>query len=207
MELTAEMYFIGMIISAIMMIILAPIVLELYLNRKFPSITKLSDNLTQFVNADGSTEQLSTAVDSMVHIGELASNANAILASSEMMESLMTDLASRVMHSFKMSMMGTASGDVKKIAKAERLVTEAVIEGVKQYSPWINIALKATGLDEELKEDPEMFGLIMQVLTKNDGLMGMLQGMGGIEGMTAGQEQDVVREATTALNSGRGIDF
>ena len=201
MELTAEIFFVGMLCSAILIV---PI-LEFYMRFRFRWLKSLSEKIQHFVNKKGSQEQISEAIDSFVHIGGLASNANAIMADESLFNGLLSTLANRIMHSFKMSMMGTASGDVKKMAKAERLVNEALIEGVKQMSPWVNIALKATGLEEELKEDPEMFGLIMQVITENKGLMGMLQNMGSVEGFISAPEtdQDMVRRE---IQKG-GIDF
>ena len=200
MDLTVEIFILASFLTGLVTIL----ILETYTRFRFGWIRPLSEKIKHFINKEEGEEQISDAIDSFVHIGGLASNANAIMADEELFNGLLSTLANRIMHSFKMSMMGTASGDVKKMAKAERLVNESLIEGVKQMSPWINMALKVTGLDEELKEDPEMFGLIMQVLMKNEGLMGMLGNLGGLEGVvpSSAQGEEVVRQAIRD-----GIDF
>ena len=200
MELTAELFFLGSIFTGVLTLL----VLEIYTRFRFGWIKPLSQKIKHFTDKKGSEEQISEAIESFVHIGALASNANEIMADESLFNGLLSTLANRIMNSFKMSMMGTASGDVKKMAKAERLVNEALIEGVKQMSPWISIALKTTGLDEELKEDPEMFGLIMQVLSQNQGLMGMLGNISGLEGIVPSSQEG---EAAVRQAIKDGIDF
>jgi len=205
MELTAEIYIFMGLLASVITLIGAPIILELYSKWRFKRILVLAENFEHLINKKGGQEQLSNAVDAFVHIGGLASNANAIMADEELFDGLLSTLANRIMKSLKMSMMGTASGDVKKYARAERLVNEALVEGIKKMNPYVEIILKVTGLDQEIQEDPELFGLILQVITKNEGLMGMLQNLGGVEALTgtSQQDQDLIR---TEIRKG-GIDF
>lgn len=140
---------------------------------------------------------LNDALDSFYHLGALAQNTNAILSDEDTFDALMTDFAGRIRKSMIGAVMGTASGDVKKLAHAERVLNEAMIEGAKKASPELGVLLEISGLDDELKENPELFGYIIQIAEKN-GLLNMFRG--STVNQPSAEQQAMVHERL-------GVDF
>lgn len=138
----------------------------------FKGITQLSSALEESFKDEDTSELIYDSIDAFHSLGGLAQNANAILTDEDAFDGLMTDFAGRVRKSVMMSIMGTASGDLKKHAHAERLLNEAMIDGAQKMNPMLGMLLKVTGLDEELKADPELLGYILQIVSEK-GLLNM----------------------------------
>ncbi len=162
---------ISSVISAVVTIVVTLILIQ-YFSRKFSGLEKISDVLESTFADEKNVEMLSQSLNSMQQIGVAAGSLNAILSDEETFDGLLTELASRIRKSFIGAMMGTASGDSRRKEKAERLVTEAMVQGAKQINPALGMILKVTGLDEELEKDPEMLSYIIQVVQEK-GLMDM----------------------------------
>lgn len=211
MELTAEAYLIGVIISVLGIMVLTPLFTEQYVSRRlvpkllpkvkqeFAGFERLSDLASVYLTDEDNTQTIESAFDALTQLGVLATNANTIMNSEEMLDGLLQDFAGRTWRIAKASMMGTASGDVKKRAMYERKVNVGIIEGVKKMSPAIGLFLRLSGLDEELQNDPEAFSYIMQIVADN-GLMNLFN-PSMLEGMSAQESESVVRQAI------EGIDF
>lgn len=168
--------------------------------KDFRGITQLSTILDARLRDEDSAEMLNDALDSFYHLGAAAQNVNAILTDEEAFDGILTELASRVRKSIMGSIMGTASGDIKKKAHAERVLNEAIIDGAQKMNPVLGLFLKITGLDEELRKDPEMTGYILQLLSEK-GLMNMIDS--NILSLPSGQQEAAVRSAAQQI----GIDF
>lgn len=168
--------------------------------RSYSGITQLSSALEEAFKDEDTSELIYTSIDSFHSLGVLAQNANAIMTDEEAFDGLLTELAIRVRKSMIGSIMGTASGDVKKKAKAERILNEAIIDGAQKMNPVLGLFLKVTGLDEELRKDPEMTSYILQLVTER-GLMNMLDP--SILSLPSGEQEAAVRTAAGHV----GIDF
>lgn len=202
MELTAEFFAMVMLLGSVFTIVVAPLFAEQYLKRrlfsKYRGFEQMADLASVYLTDHDNEEIIDKTFNSVIQIGELGANVNAILANPDELDKTLTTIAQRTFHIAKMSMMGTASGDVKKKVYAEKVLNKAMIEGVKNFSPAIKLLLKVTELDKELEADPELFPLIMQLVAENDGLMGMLTGLGGmpnagtIQGTQA--QENVIRD-------------
>ena len=141
----------------------------------FHGITQLSMILDARLSDEDSIELLNDAIDSFYQLGALAQNANAIMTDEDALDAYMTTFAGKVRKSMVGAIMGTASGDVKKLAHAERVLNVAMIEGAKKMSPELGLLLEVSGLETELQENPELFGYIIQIAEKN-GLLNMFRG-------------------------------
>lgn len=172
MQTILEIQVAGLILSIVSLVLFLYFFLFRY-RTDFSGITQLSTILDVRLKDEDSAEMLNDALDSFYHLGAVAQNVNAILSDEETFDMLMTDFASRVRKSIMMSMMGTASGDVKKMARAEGLLNDAIVDSAQQLMPELALLLKVSGLDEELKADPELLGYILQIAEKN-GLLNML---------------------------------
>ena len=152
------------------------LVLVLYVVRNYRSdfkgITQLSSALEESFKDEDASELIYDSIDAFHNLGALSQNINAIITDEETFDALMTDFAGRVRSSIMHSMMGTASGDVKKKARAERLLNDALVDGAQQLNPMLGMLLRVTGLDEELKADPELLGYILQIVNER-GLLNM----------------------------------
>ncbi len=138
----------------------------------FRGITQLSSALEESFKDEDTSDLIYDSIDAFHSLGSLAQNANAIMTDEDTFDALMTDFAGRVRKSVVMSIMGTASGDVKKRAHAERVLNEAMIDGAQKMNPMLGMLLKVTGLDEELRDDPELLGYILQIVSEK-GLLNM----------------------------------
>lgn len=165
--------------------------------RSYSGITRLSEILEDRLSDEDSATMLHDAIDSFYHLGALAQNANAIMSDEETFDGLLTEFAGRVRKSIVGSIMGTASGDVKKRAHAERLLNNAMIDGAQKMNPMLGMLLKVTGLDEELREDPELLGYILQIISEK-GLLNMFDS--SMLSLPSTEQQRVVKEHL-------GIDF
>ena len=163
---------IAAIIAAITTII-SLVFITFYFSSKLKPFESVGVLLEQTVGDETQVLELSQAVNSLVHIGVMAQTMNQIFQDEALLEGLLTTIAQKAVKIFQMSVLGTKSGDSRKAAKAEAMVNEAMIVGMEKLNPVIGIALKATGLDEELRKDPEMFQYIMQVVM-DKGLLNML---------------------------------
>lgn len=152
---------------------LVTLILALYFSKRLKPFDRLSQVLENVVGDDEAVVNVSAATNSLMQIGVAAESVNQIIQDKELFDGLLQDIAKRAVKIFQMSILGTKSGDVRRMAKAETLVNEAIIDGAAKLNPLIGIALKATGLDEELKKDPEMFGYILQAI-QDKGLLRML---------------------------------
>ncbi len=202
MELTAEFFAMVMLLGSVFTIAVAPLFAEQYLKRrlfnKYKGFERMADLASVYLTDSDNEEVLESTFNSITQLGVLAANVNHILATPDELDQTLTVIAQRAFHIAKMSMMGTASGDVKKKAYAEKVLNKAMIEGVKNFSPAIRLLLKVTELDKELEADPELFPLIMQLISENDGLMGMLTGLGGMQNAGAVQgtqaQEELIRD-------------
>lgn len=163
----------------------------------FSGITQLSSALEESFKDEDTSELIYDSIDAFHSLGSLAQNANAILSDEETFDALMTNFAGRVRSSIMHSMMGTASGDVKKKARAERLLNDAMVEGAQQMNPMLGMLLKVTGLDEELKADPELLGYILQIVSEK-GLLNMFDS--SMLSLPSNEQQAIVKQQL-------GIDF
>lgn len=163
----------------------------------FAGITQLSSALDVAFKDEDTSEMIYSSIDSFHSLGILAQNANAIMSDEETFDALMTNFAGRIRKSMIGAVMGTASGDVKKLAQAERVLNKAMIDGAKKMSPEFALLMNVSGLDVELEENPEMFGYIMQIAEKN-GLLNMFSG--AIANQPSIEQQRVVHKKL-------GIDF
>lgn len=173
METALALQVVGVIIAAASLVFL--LFLAYDYRTKFSGITRLSTALDEAFKDKDTSEMIYSSIDSFHSLGTLAQNANAVLSDEETFDTLLTEFAGRVRKSMIYSIMGTASGDVKKMAHAERVLNEAMIEGAKKASPELAILLNVSGLDAELKENPELFGYIVKIAEKN-GLLNMFGG-------------------------------
>lgn len=148
-----------------------------WFTRKFKGLNRLSDVADQFLTKDN-TESLSTTFESIQQLGTLSGNVNQILANEEMFDFMLTELAGRIRKSMITSIMGVKSGDSKKLAKAETMVNEGIINFAEKVNPWIGMFLKFSGLGDELRADPEMMGYILQIIGDQGGIAQMLQSGG-----------------------------
>jgi len=164
---------------------------------EFSGITQLSAILDARLRDEDSAEILNDAIDSFYHLGALAQNANGLIADPEAFDMFLTDFAGRLRKSAMGAMMGVASGDSRRLAKADEMVNVAMIEGAKKLNPIIGGFLRLSGLDEELKKDPEMFGYIIQALSTKGGLLNMfnVEQMLGQTGEGTSEQQAVIRQA------------
>jgi len=163
----------------------------------FKGITQLSSALEESFGDEDTSELIYNSIDAFHRLGAFAENANAILTDEETLDLMMTDFAGRVRKSMMGAVMGTASGNVKKLAHAERVLNEAMIDGAKKISPALGILLNVSGLDEELKENPELLGYILQV-AEQSGLLNMLSG--SMVNLPSAEKQMLVHEKL-------GVDF
>lgn len=188
-----------MIASFILSCVTAVLFLYFFYRYKsdFRGITQLSSALEESFKDGDTSELIYDSIDAFHSLGGFAQNANAILTDEETFDSLMTDFAGRVRKSVVMSIIGTASGDVKKKAHAERVLNEAMIDGAQKMNPMLGMLLKVTGLDEELREDPELLGYILQIVSEK-GLFNMFDS--SMLSLPSGQQQSIVHEKL-------GIDF
>ena len=163
----------------------------------FSGITQLSSALEESFKDGDTSELIYDSIDAFHSLGGFAQNANAILTDEDTFDALLTDFAGRVRKSLMMSIMGTASGDVKKRDHAERLLNEAMIDGAQKMNPMLGMLLKVTGLDEELKKDPELLGYILQIVTEK-GLLNMFDS--SMLSLPSNEQQAIVGQKL-------GIDF
>lgn len=157
----------------------------------FAGITQLSSALEVAFKDEDTSEMIYSSIDSFHSLGTLAQNANAIMTDEETLDALMTSFAGRVRKSMMGAVMGTASGDVKKLAHAERVLNTAMINGAKKMSPEFALLMNVSGLDVELEENPELFGYIMKIAEKN-GLLNMFSGQ--IAKQPSATQQEMVHE-------------
>ena len=196
METALAIMIAGFILSCLSFVLFLYFFLFRY-RTDFNGITQLSTILDARLSDEDSAEMLNDALDSFYHLGALAQNTNAILSDEDTFDALMTDFAGRIRKSMIGAVMGTASGDVKKLAHAERVLNEAMIEGAKKASPELGVLLEISGLDDELKENPELFGYIIQIAEKN-GLLNMFRG--STVNQPSAEQQAMVHERL-------GVDF
>lgn len=165
--------------------------------RSYSGLTQLSSALEEAFKDGDTSELIYSSIDSFHSLGTLAQNANAVLMDEETFDGLLTEFAGRVRKSIMTSIMGTASGDVKKRDHAERVLNEAMIDGAQKMNPMLGMLLKVTGLDEELREDPELLGYILQIVSEK-GLLNMFDS--SMLSLPSAQQQGIVKERL-------GIDF
>lgn len=147
---------------------------DLILKKRYSGLNRLSAKLDDYLGSKENEEMIDRSVQSFFEVSQLAQTTNAILNNEEAFEGLLTNLATKIRTSFQRSLMGTESGNVRKKEKAERLAQDAIIHGIKEFNPMIGMALKATGLDEELQKDPELLGYILQYMTQNGGISALM---------------------------------
>lgn len=180
---------------------LISLMLILYLAKdykeSFAGITQLSQALEKAFDDEDSAELIYESIDSFHSLGALAKDANAILSDEESFDGLLTELAARVRKSIMASIMGTASGDVRKRAHAERVLNDAMIDGAQKMNPMLGMLLKVTGLDEELREDPELLGYILSIVQEK-GLLNMFDS--SMLSLPSNEQQSMVKQQL-------GIDF
>ena len=198
METALAIMFAGLILSCVSTVL----ILYFFYRYKsdFRGITQLSSALEESFKDEDTSELIYSSIDAFHSLGGFAQNANAILTHEDTLDAFMTDFAGRVRKSIVGSIMGTASGDVKKKAKAERILNEAIIDGAQQMNPILGLFLKVTGLDEQLREDPELTGYILQ-LVQEKGLMNLIDS--NVLSLPSGQQEAAVRSAAKTM----GIDF
>ena len=178
--------------------IVVTLILTLYFSRKLQPFEKMGDIISNIAGDDQSVTNISNAANSLVQIGVLAQTGNEIFQDEALFDGILNTIAQRAVKIFQMSILGTKSGDSRRLQKAETLVNEGLVEGIKSLNPLIGVALKATGLDEELRKDPEMFQYIMQVIM-DKGLLNFLDpSMLGMGGNVQGQE---------TMNESQGVRF
>ena len=162
------------IIISLVTLVITFLMITKFSNR-YRGLERLSEIVEEFTADSENVNQLKTITQSLVQIGYGADAMLQILNDEEAIDSLLTALASKIRKSFVGAMMGTASGDSRKKEKAERMVNEAIVTAAQKMNPMVGVILKATGIDQELQEDPELMGYILQVLSEKN-LGSMLQG-------------------------------
>lgn len=126
------------------------------------------------LDTDLNFQDLAVATNS---IGKAALKLQAVLDDEDLLSEYMTTLAGKIRESMAYSIMGVKSGDSKRLAKAEEMLDVAMVEGAKKMNPVIGMFLEASGLDEDLKESPNMLGYLLQALANKGGLMSALSGL------------------------------
>lgn len=193
---TALAVMIGSLILSIISFVLFLYFFFFRYRNDFRGITRLSSALEESFGDEDTSELIYNSIDAFHRLGSFAENANAIMTDEETFDALMTDFAGRVRKSIVMSMMGTASGDGKKRAHAERVLNEAIIDGAQKMNPVLGLFLKVTGLDEELRADPEMTGYILQ-LVQEKGLMNLIDS--NVLSLPRGEQESAMREAAHTM--------
>lgn len=142
--------------------------LILYVMRRMEKRIQPFENLIFSFSPDTFSEvaqSLNTLSSSVSFYTEMFTN-------EETLDTLLQEIASRAVRIFQMSILGTKSGDSRKAAKAEALVNEAVVTGIKKINPVVDWFLRETELDQELEKNPELLGYIIQQVV-DKGLLNM----------------------------------
>ena len=189
------------ILNTIIMVVgvaVVPFLLFRHFSKKLSPFEKIADVAGVIFDdfsedSEDNKAKITGLIDTLTGLGNAATGINVILSDEEAFESFMTILASKIRKSMIGSFLGTASGDSKRMAKAETLVNKAIVDGATKLNPIIGMLIKSTGLDEVLQEDPEMFDYILQVIANKDGLMSMfanqnmsIPGLGDQDSATGG---------------------
>lgn len=157
---------IEVIIQGILTIIgsgIVAFVIVKYFTGKYSGLEQLSEVAVAIFDDwnEDSKFELKEVLASANQLGIAAQSINGILQDKELFDDLLTDFAGRIRKSFVGAMMGTASGDSRKAAKAEQIVNEAMIQGVKKLNPIIGWLMKETGLDVTLEENPDLLPYLL----------------------------------------------
>lgn len=144
----------------------------LHFSKRLKPFEKIGDVLDNVVGDDEAVANVTEAANSLIQIGQAAEHANEILQDEELLDGFLQEIAKRGVKIFQMSLLGTKSGDSRKMAKAERLVEEGMVDAIAKINPVIGIFLEASGLGEELRENPNMLGYVVQAV-QNKGLLNM----------------------------------
>ena len=136
----------------------------LYFSRRLTPFDRLGRFLDNVLGDDEAVVNVTEATNSLLQIGTAAGSINGILQDDELLDGFLTEIAKRGVKIFQMSMLGIKSGDSRRMAKAETLVNEGLLKGLKSLNPIIKYGLELTGLDEEIEKEPEMFQYIMHQL-------------------------------------------
>ena len=138
--------------------------LALYFSRRLTPFDRMGRVLENVLGDDEAVAQMTASTNSLMQIGTAAESMNAILQDEELFDNLLQDIAKRAVKIAQMSMLGIKSGDSRRMAKAEGIVNEAMVKGLKKLHPLIDYGLRITELDKVIEEEPEMFQYIMAQL-------------------------------------------
>lgn len=165
------------IIITVVIAIVVPIFFYFIFRKELKPFKRLADIATVIFDESDEydKEKISGIVDDLSTLGRAASNVNEVLSSEEAFDGFMTILANKIRKSFVAGLLGGASGDSKRMAKADKLVNKAMIDGLAQMNPMIGAAAQAMGLNEIIEEDPEMFDAILKVIFNKGGLIEMFK--------------------------------
>lgn len=165
------------------------IFLAFYFSKRLRPFDRLGQVLEKIFIDDKSVENVTEATESLVQIGTAAESANKIFQDKELFDNLLTQIAQRGVKIYAKTLAGVASGDSRRMAKAEGIVNEAMVKGLKKLHPLIDYGLRITELDKVIEEEPEMFQYIMAQLM-DKGFLNMINPESlALPGKAKGREQ------------------
>lgn len=185
-------------IATLVISVVVPLLLVLYFEIRFKFVRRLVHIIEPILDKfDPDDAKFSAMTDNLVSLGQAATNINTILSDEEAFDGTLSLLANKIRKSFIGSLLGTASGDSKRMARADTLVNEAVVQGAMRLNPILGIVIKATGLDQVIKDDPEMFDYIFEAIANKGGLMKLIGSQ--LPNMPTGVSEEDVRAVTRAM--------
>lgn len=157
---------IGYALTIVQIVVGAVVTMSLafYFSRRLRPFDRLGQVLEKIFIDDKSVENVTEATESLVQIGTAAESINKIFQNEELLNGLLTQIAQRGVKIYANTLAGVASGDSRRMAKAEGIVNEAMVKGLKKLHPLIDYGLRITELDKVIEEEPEMFQYIMAQL-------------------------------------------
>ena len=165
------------IVQAIAGLVVLPIVLYLIFQREMKPFRRISEIATSIFDDfdDAQKNKIGGILDTISPIADAANNLNAVLSNEEAFDASLTILASKIRKSFVAGLLGEASGDSKRMAKADTLINTAMVDGLASINPLLGPLMESLGIKEMISEDPKMFDAIIASVFQKGGLIEMFK--------------------------------